>query len=427
MASVHPPKSGSGSKAALGTGVARLRILVVSFSALALLSVLTAMIAPRLAGGQERGSQANPDAPRYELAARVNLPHGFIREAAWLDDDSYIALVLSPDGAAVWKMGYSEPSRLKFMSSSFIEERVCPAQFASRLTWVVSPCKRYICFLWFTDSGSREWALVDIGSAPEFKLKKFTPPAGMQVCKAQFSPDDRYLVLVHDATRAESPVSVLVLDLEQGQESWRIGTHELNFVSELWWGGAVFDAPRFCCAASLCEGKFYEDPGLAVCEITAKNISFTPQQNSLLCGAEALWGKVSCFANTKDPGAKFFLHASIPGERPEGQIPLSASPVSAQMLPVPGLVLLGNTLDYITNQLWLVDVLRGDKSQVDTDCASFSIASGGRLLVRSQAKSELRVYEFVQPGAPEPEAGTAAPQPRGEASTKPRSVLPVEF
>ncbi len=432
MSAVAGPNSGTRRK--VSSGLSRLRLHVAACLGLAAVSlaIILAAVIPRLADGMEFSAALQTPAagPRYELAARVSLPHGFIKEAAWLDASNYIALVLSPDGAAVWKLGYSAPSRLKFMSSSFLEERICPAQLAPRLSWVVSPTKRYICFMWFKDDGAREWALVDISGAPEFKLKRFTPPAGMQVARALFSPDDRYLVLVHDGLREGSAASVVTLDLDQGLEVWRIGTHELNFITELWWGGAVYDAPKFCAVASLSDGQFHEDPGLAVCDIKTQQLEYTPGQQSLLLGADALWGKVVCYATAQQSPMPFFLEATIPGERPHGSIPLSARPVQLQMLPAPGLVLINNTVDYVTNQLWLLDVLSGDKHPVDEDCAAFSLAADNKLLVRGQAKSELRVYELIQPGAePGPSAAAQAPPNAGEPEQTPpdRQVLPVEF
>jgi hypothetical protein len=426
------PKSGTGRKDR--NGLDRLRPHAAAYLAAVIvpLAIAFAAIAARVAGGQDAAAAlaAQASGPRYELAARVSLPHGFIKEAAWLDSGNYLALVLSPDGAAVWKLGYTEPSRLKFMSSSFMEERICPAQYAPRLSWVVSPTKRYMCFMWFLDDGAREWALVDISGAPEFKLKRFTPPAGMQVAKVLFSPDDRYLVLVHDGLREGSAASVVTLDLEQGTEVWRIGTHELNFISELWWGGAVYDAPKFCAVASLSGGQFHEDPGLAVCDIKSQQLEFTPSPQSLLLGADALWGKVTCYAMGQQSPMPFYLEAVIPGERPHGNIPLSARPVQLQMLPAPGLLLINNTVDYVTNQLWLLDVLSGDKHPIDEDCAAFSVAADSKLLVRGQAKSELRIYELLQPGGDQ--ANSAAPPATDGAKKKPashaeRRALPVEF
>ena len=377
---------------------------------------------------------ARPPGRITSLTRASRCPTGSSRKPAWLDTDNYLALLLSPDGAAVWKLGYAEPERVKFMSSNFMEERICPAQYAPRLSWVVSPAKRYICFLWFLDDGARQWALVDISAAPEFKLKRFTAPAGMQVSQALFSPDDRYLVLAHDGLREGSAASIVVLDLEQGVEAWRIGTHELNFVTELWWGGAVYDAPKFCAVAGLSDGKFYEDPGLALCDIKPQQLSFTPSPQSLLLGAEALWGKALCYAAPAQAAIPFSLEAAIPGVRPQGSIPLSARPVQLQMLPVPGLVLISNTVDYVTNQLWLVNVLAGDKTPVDADCGSFSLAPAtASCSCAARRKASCAIYALVQPdgGGPAPAPPPAAkrePQPPPEDTTPPGGAkLPITF
>lgn len=436
MKPVMGPNSGTGRSNPGGRSRRRWHAAALLTAAVITLGITVGAIVPRLAGSQSDAALqlAQSEQPRYELTARVSLPHGFIKEAAWLDPGNYIALVLSPDGAAIWKIGYSEPSRVKFMSSNFIEERICPAQFAPRLSWAVSATKRYICFMWFSDDGAREWALVDISGAPEFKLKRFTPPAGMQVAKALFSPDDRYLVLVHDGLREGSAASIVTLDLEQGTEVWRIGTHELNFVSEVWWGGAMLDAPKFCAVASLNDGEFHEDPGLAVCDVATQQLSYTPAQQSLLLGADALWGKIVCYATAQQSPMPFYLEATIPGERPHGSIPLSARPVQLQMLPAPGLILINNTVDYVTNQLWLLNVLSGDKQPVDEDCAAFSLAADNKLLVRGQAKSELRVYTLTGPGTAPSSAGEPAAQEDAaggadsSAGGSPgRGNLPVEF
>ena len=380
--------------------LALLPCLAVVAGAITAMLLLRETAAPAAAAQQE--------SPHYELAARVSLPHGFIREAAWLDDDSYLALMLSPDGAAVWRIGYSTPDRQKFMSSTFIEENVCPASTASRLTWAVSPGRKYVCFLWFLDDGSRKCALIDISRAPEFRIKHFTPPAGMQVAEVLFSPDDRYIVLAHDAFREGCEVSLLVLDLEQGAEVWRISTHDLNFITELWWGGAILDEPKFNAAAGLCEGQFHDRAVQAVCNVQARQLTYASAPDGLLGGAESLWGKVAYYSAAPGEGAPFYMRPAVPGHPRLADIPLTARPVQAVMTPVPGLVLLSNTVDYVTNELWTLNLLTGEKGMVDEDCASFSLAGDNKLLVRSQTKSELRIYELLQP---QPGAAQSAGRP----------------
>src|SRR5204862_442216 len=94
-------------------------------------------------------------------------------------------------------------------------------------------------------------------------------------------------------------------------------------------------------------------------------------------------------------------------------IPLSAAPAKVTAMPEPGLVLLINAPDPQTSQLWLIDVLAGDKVMVDSDCADFSLATDSKLLVRAKSKNELRVYELI--GAPREEAPALNPAPAAPA------------
>ena len=335
------------------------------------------------------------------LSARVNLSHGLVQRAAWVDNDHFLTLVVSPGGAAVWRTSFTTLSREKFLSSQFIEEYLCGAELAPRLSWTLSPAKRYLFFSWFLDDGSRKWALLDISDPPRFKLKKFAPPPGMQIERVLFSPDDRYAAFIHDSFREGSEVSVLILDLEQGTEHWRIDSHKLSFVNHLWWSGAIFDSPRFFATASLFDGQFLERPGVAHFDLTTKQIEFPPVRAGLLFGAETIWGKTEVYQNDSSLEHPYYLLATIPGYTTDAQIPLSSKPLSISALPEPGLVLLKNTSTGVTDALWLVDIISGDKHLVDSDCAEFSLTANGQLLVQAKMSNELRIYELYRPGQEE--------------------------
>jgi hypothetical protein len=221
----------------------------------------------------------------------------------------------------------------------------------------------------------------------------------MQIAKILFSPDDRYAILVHDSYNQGCEYSILALDLETGTEHWRISAQELSFVSNLWWGGAIFDAPRFNAVASLHNGEFLDQPGIARCDLTGRTIDFAPENAGLILGSEALWGSVECYAAEAGADAPYYLRAAISGQGGDRTILLSDNPVTLTAMPNPGLVLLVNTTDWVTRQLWLVNVLAGDKLLIDSDCAGFSLAADGKLLVRAGGKNELRVYELVQPSS----------------------------
>lgn len=329
----------------------------------------------------------------YQLAARINLTQGFVKQAAWLDSDHFLTLLLSPDGAAVWRTSYSTLERDKFISSAFLEQYVCSAELTSRLDWTISPSKHFIFFNWFTNDGARQWTLIDISAAPDFKIKKFTPPEGMQIAKALFSPDDRYAVFVHDSFKQGSAVSLLAMDLQSGVECWRATTAQINFVGEMWWGAAVYDAPRFSLTAALFNEQSLEPPAVVHCDLLKQVLTLDQSQTGLTLGAEALWGKVACIDKGQGSENQHSIQASIPGQADNLQVPLSANPVALTLLPEPGLLLINNTDDFVTNQLWLVNVLAGDKYMLDADCAGYSIAADGKLLVRSRTNNELRIYE----------------------------------
>lgn len=337
---------------------------------------------------------------RFELEQRIYPSNGAIAQVDWLDNDYYLTLALTPGGTEIYKHSYATSTLPQlFMSADFLRDHVCGPELAGRLSWRLSPRKNYLFFSWFTDSGIHEWRLFDISAAPRFQLKNFEPPAGMRISHVLFSPDDRYVVFVHDSMRGESDVSVLVLDLQTGTEQWRLTTQQVNFISSLWWAGAIYDAPRFNAAAKLYNGQFESHHGLASFNLADRSLEFAPQDYGVVSGDQSLWGKLTCYA-TDDPQIPFFLDAEIAGQETPLQIPLSANPVRLEALPTPGLVLLSNTADWVTNQLWLIDVFAGGKALVDDDCAGFALSPSGKLLVWSRTRIELRVYSPVSSAQP---------------------------
>lgn len=330
--------------------------------------------------------------PGYALEERIYPSNGAIAQVAWLDNSHYLTLALTPGGTEVYRHTYPTTALPEpFMSAGFFSRHVCRPDLAGRIQWRLSPQKKYLFFGWFDDNGGRQWTLFEISDVPNFKLKRFQPPAGMNIFDVLFSPDDRYAVFIHDSMHGESDVSVLALDLSAGTEAWRLSTQQVNFISDLWWGGAVYNAPRFYAAAKLHDGQFEARHGLVSFDLAANTWQFTSNELDLVRGAEALWGKLTCYAVDAQQ-AQYVLQVAIPGQELPREIPLTAHPVDLVALPQPGLVLINNTSDYITNQLWLIDVFSGDKYLIDPDCAGFSLAPDGKLLVRARTRIELRVY-----------------------------------
>jgi hypothetical protein len=331
----------------------------------------------------------------YQLEERIYPSNGAISQVAWLDNSHYLTLALTPGGTEIYLHTYPTTTLPQlFMSADFMRNHVCSPELAGRLSWQLSPRKQYLFFSWFNDSGQHQWKLFDIASAPHFQLKSFQPPLGMHIARVLFSPDDRYAVFVHDSMHGESDVSVLVLDLETNSEQWRLSTQQVNFISELWWGGALYDTPRFYGAAKLYDGQFTSHHGLAFFDIGTRELQFTPQENGVICGDQTLWGKLFCYA-TADTAMPYVLAGDIPGQELQRQVPLTAHPVRLMALPAPGLALLSNTDDWITNQLWLIDLFSGEKHMIDADCAGFALSPDGKLLVWARTRIELRVYTPV--------------------------------
>jgi hypothetical protein len=350
---------------------------------------------PKVAKAQKPPS----DAPRFEQAARITMNQGLIREVAWLSDDSFIALVMRPDGAQVLQFDYDTLRREKFISAEFIAKHLTAAADTDRLSWTISPARKYLFFNWYLDNGTRQWKLVDISSPPDFRIRSFSPPEGMQIDRALFSPDDRYLALFHDSNLEGSPVSILVLDLNSGKEVWRVDSSELGFVKDAWWDGAVFDSPKFQATAMVHNGQFLQRAGLASLALQGRNLKFSENVDGVVSGATGLWGQALAMQSTAGAQSPYFLLVSKPGGRET--LPLTSVPDDIQLLSDTGLVLLANA-DRKNNvaELWLINANDRTKFLVDGDAAGFSLSTGGRLLVRGEQSNELRIYDYINPQRP---------------------------
>jgi hypothetical protein len=328
-------------------------------------------------------------APNYVVKRAFEVPDGLIRSAVWLDKNRLLALEQREAGAAISVYDCSTRQVTPFMSEAFMSRNVCPGRCAGSLEWVVSPQRKYICFLWNSGAG-RDFALVDISQSPKFKLKRITTPPKMQVQHALFSTDEHYFVLVHDAARASCPTTVLVMDLWNGEEAWRVDSHAGSFIDRVWWGAGQ-DAPRFFGTVKLYQGEFFDRAGLGIFDLRQHQLSFVrPSRNDLLMGDSAAWGSVNLYA-TSAAKASYSLQASLPGTPPLSGLPLTSKPLEVRCLSTPGLVLVSNTTDYDTYELWLVNVLDGTKSLVSDDCAGFDLAPDNRLLLQSRHDLELRI------------------------------------
>ena len=335
---------------------------------------------------------------QFNLQGSINPSQAFISQIAWVDNDRFLSLALLPEGAEVWRTSFEFPRPERFMSHEFLTQHICPVEYLHSLTLQVSPGKNFIFFAWEGQGGVLAQALVDISQAPKFRLKRFSPPLGMQVSFASFSPDDTQLILGHDPYRQDCGFSLLAINLTSGLEDWRIESHSLNFVNKLWWSHPAAGPRRLFASAGVYAGNFSERTGYF--SINPETGVVTPEsgRSGIILGAEALWGTAWCVATKPGTEFPYSLNAQIPGTAVQLQVPLSSQIRHMRLLADPGRVLISNTLDGVIYQLWLVDLTTGDKFRVDKDCAEFVLSTGDTLLVRGSKSNQLRVYQLELPG-----------------------------
>ncbi len=334
--------------------------------------------------------------PQFRLMERISFPGELIRNAVWLDDGHYLCLTVSPDGARVWMVDYETGERSLFISASFFGEHIAAFPECLNLAWSLSRSRQYMFLHWPDSAGQNQWRLLDISDPPFFVSKTFDPPGGMNIHDILFSHDDRYAVFSNDSYAQGSAVSMLVLDLENGSETWRISTHDLSFVRRIWWDDFAPEA-RCYAAVELQQGEFQDLPGLAVLDIGKQTLSFDSARVGMLMGDSAEWGMVSCFMSADQPDVPYFIRADIPGHGDNMQVPLSDAPLDLVCLDEPGLILLRNTLNYSISQLWLIDMLQGDKLLVSGDSEHFETGPAGRLLIVPRGSNELHVMQLFLP------------------------------
>src|SRR5690606_17793557 len=149
------------------------------------------------------------------------------------------------------------------------------------LSWSLSPSHRFMFLHWRDAAGSFQWRLLDISDPPFFVSKSFEPPGGMHIRDILFSDDDRYAVSSNDAYSEGSQISLLVLDLLNGSEAWRVSTHDLSFVRRIWWSGEPGDQ-QCLASAGMQNGEFRSRPGLAILDVASQSLSFDDERSGLL-------------------------------------------------------------------------------------------------------------------------------------------------
>jgi hypothetical protein len=349
----------------------------------ACLLVVMLFMAPSAAGAAQRID--------YELGSHYTAPHTAIMDAAWVSDTQFLMLLALPDSTEVRLVDTTTRESHQFMSASFIARYICDNEYAGRLRFKVSPRGNYLFFTWYDTAGIYQWKLVDISDAPDYRLKSFTPPEGMVISRALFSPDDSTVVLVHDAVAGKCATSLLVLDLTAGQELWRVDSGSANFIGRLWWKHAVGTRGEFYATIKLFQGEFQEHAGLALFSIPGRELKYQQTELDVMLGAHPAWGQLTCYAGPYEYVRNYMMDVSIPGLRTT-TMELTSEPKQLHALPQPGLVLMSNTGDWRNSQLWLVDAASGDRWLVDSDCAGFDVAGDGKILVRGHSIMEIRTY-----------------------------------
>ncbi len=350
-------------------------------------------------GSWQTGLNGQKPDTQFSLQGSINPSLAFVSQVAWVDNDRFLSLAITPEGAEVWRTSYEFPRPERFMSQKFLTQNICPPEYIHSLKFQVSPGKNYIFFSWQGRGDVLAHALVDISRAPSFRLKRFSLPPGMQVAFASFSPDDSLIVLGHDSFRQDCGISLLTINLTTGTENWRMKSHRLNFVSNLWWSNPANGANKLFASAKVFEGNFAERTSFFTIDPQNGEVAANAELDGVIIGAEALWGRTWVSETTPGTEFPFSLTAEIPGAAVQLQVPLSSPVVDMQVLSDPGRVLVSNSSDGSITQLWLVDLASGDKFRVDEDCAEFSLSPNDTLLVRGSRVNQLRVYKLEVPGS----------------------------
>lgn len=358
-------------------------------AACALFSLLltTGTLSPALA----QNARVDAD-PSFNLTASVRMSRGYISQAGWLDDGHLLTLVITPNSAEVWRTDIDTLERDRFISGSLLTGHICPLELTSRLGWTLSPQRNYIFFKWFGDQGTRHWALLDIADAPRFRLKQFTAPSGMQISRVLFSANDRYAAFIDDSFIEGSSTSVLVMNLDSGEEAWRIASQQLSFVVDEWWREDL-GPDTMALAASLFDGEFYPTASLATASIPDQAVEFSPAAHQLIAGTGADWGWAACSQVSNSTNPRYYMEIYEHGGG-ASRIELDLRPIDLQALQRPGCVLLLNSADLVTSKLWLVSTgSTRVPTLVDADCRDVAVSAGGKLLVLAGGSNEIRIYE----------------------------------
>lgn len=334
--------------------------------------------------------------PQFRLMDRITFPGELIRNAAWLDDNHYLCLTAGPEGACVWTVTYNSGERSMYISPPFFNEHIARFPECLNLSWSLSPSHRYMFLHWRDSAGQFQWRLLDISDPPFFVSKSFEPPGGMHVHDVLFSDDDRYAVFSNDAYSEGSEISLLVLDLLNGAEAWRVSTHDLSFLKRIWWSGET-GAQHCLASAELQNGEFRSRPGLAILDVANQTLSYDNERSGLLMADNAEWGSVGCHIASRDQEAPYYIRADTWHLGSNLQVPLSDAPLDIACLSEPGLILVRNTDNYTVSQLWLINLQTGDKHLVSRDCEHFQVSDDDRLLVVPRGSNELHVMQLFMP------------------------------
>lgn len=340
---------------------------------------------------------------------------GVVHDAAFLDEQTLLLLVLGPDGARVQQTSIPPTEPVDLLSPETVAQ-LCPVQYHDQLHLVAGAGGQWLALQW-TQAGVGRMSLLGRAADGTYQPHSLTLPEGFAPARLFFSPGGRYLVLCHDALQQGSPASVLVYDVLTDKEYWRVDTQDLNFISLAWWGAGA-DSERFFLAATVHSGQFVDQPGIADFNLADHTWSFSQQGESLLLASDAAWGRAGAYRAVPGARAPYYLKYTPRGGelklQPE-QFPLNSEPVGLLALPDSAYVLLTNRNDLLSNQLWQVNLASGKRYMVDADCESCSLSAGGLLLVRGGEANSVRVYRLLHPGEAESSRGAGSGPPAADA------------